>query len=298
MPTEDSWVAIHSAELSAAIDPLGAQLSLLRDAKGCDLLWNGDAAIWNGRAPVLFPLVGMLAGGQYRLGDRHYTMARHGFARRSLFTIASQSATSATFRLSETPDTLAIYPFRFELEVQFSIDSARLTIESRVRNTGEVLLPASLGYHPALRWPLYPEQPRSAYFIEFDQDEPEPLRQLDDNGLLKSERIATPVHNRRLDLRDALFTHDALIFDRIRSRSVRYGAAGGSRIEVSYPHMPYLGIWTKPGAGFICIEPWAGISDEAGYDGDLYGRVGSFSVPPGDTHTLGMSISVLNSAGR
>ena len=56
------WVALESDALSAAIDPQGAQLSLLRDAAGRDLLWDGDPAIWKGRAPLLFPIVGALCG--------------------------------------------------------------------------------------------------------------------------------------------------------------------------------------------------------------------------------------------
>ena len=291
--SETNWIEIRSADLSAAIDPLGAQLSVLRDADDRDLLWDGDPTIWNGRAPILFPIVGMLAGGQYRLGDRHYAMGRHGFARRSLFTVASHAATTAVFRLTENPDTLAIYPFRFELDVQFAVEGPCLAITSKVRNTGDTPLPASLGYHPALRWPLPGDAERAAHWIEFETDEPEPLRQLDDNGLLRHEPIPSPVQGRRLDLADALFTHDALIFDRVRSRSLSYGADHGPRIGVSFPGVPYLGIWTKPGAGFICIEPWAGVTDEAGYEGDLYGRAGGFVVPPGGTHSVGMSLSLL-----
>ncbi len=293
--SEATWLSIRSADLSAAIDPLGAQLSVLRDADGRDLLWDGDPAVWNGRAPILFPIVGMLAGGQYRLGERHYEMGRHGFARRSQFAVVSHTRTTAVFRLTQNPDTLKAYPFDFELEVRFALDGPRLAITSEVHNSGGVALPASLGYHPALRWPLPGSQPRAAHFIEFEQDEPEPLRQLDDNGLLKRERIPTPVSNRRLALADELFMHDALIFDHVRSRSVTYGAATGTRIEVSFPGVPYLGVWTKPGAGFICIEPWAGITDEAGYDGDIYGRAGSFIVPPGGRHSVAMSIEVLRS---
>jgi len=297
MPAENSWLGIHSADLHAAIDPLGAQLSVLRDAHDRDLLWDGNPAVWNGRAPILFPIVGMLVRGQYRLGERHYTMMRHGFARHSLFTVLSHTATAAVFRLTQNPDTLAVYPFRFALELEFAIQGPRLAINAEVRNTGDAPLPASLGFHPALRWPLAGNASRAGHFIEFEQDEPEPLRQLDDNGLLQTARIPTPVRNRRLDLADALFTHDALIFDRIRSRSVIYGAAHGPRVQVSFPGVPYLGIWSKPGAGFVCIEPWAGITDEAGYDGDIYGRIGGFVVPPGGTHRVGMTISLSGPEG-
>ena len=289
----DAWISLRSADLEAAIDPLGAQLSILRDASGRDLLWDGDPAVWNGRAPILFPIVGMLAGGQYRLGDRRYTLGRHGFARRSLFSVATHTATTAAFRLVHSPETFAVYPFQFELEVMFQLEGPTLAVTSWVRNTAEVPLPASLGYHPALRWPLPGGETRAAHFIEFEQDEPEPLRRLDDNGLLQRESIPSPVQGRRLTLADELFTHDALIFDHVRSRSVTYGSEVGPRIEVAFPGVPFLGIWSKPGAQFVCIEPWQGVTDEAGYAGDLYGRVGGFVVPPGGVHSVGMSITLI-----
>ena len=123
--------------------------------------------------------------------------------------------------------------------------------------------------------------------------EPEALRRINADGLLQRQTIPTPVQGRRLDLRDDLFAHDALVFDRIRSRSVIYGGDTGPRIEVSFPGMPMLGIWSKPGAGFVCIEPWQGVADEEGFDGDLYQRNGGFVVPPSGVHQAGFSITLL-----
>jgi galactose mutarotase-like enzyme len=101
------------------------------------------------------------------------------------------------------------------------------------------------------------------------------------------------VQNRRLMLRDELFVADALIFDRITSRTVTYGSDIGPRIALSFPGVPYLGVWTKPGANFICIEPWHGITDPQGFTGELQDKPGSLIVPPGGTATVAMSISVL-----
>jgi galactose mutarotase-like enzyme len=150
-----------------------------------------------------------------------------------------------------------------------------------------------VGYHPGFRWPLPYGQPRSAHFIEFAQDEPAPIRRLDSHGLLTAERHSTPVSNRRLQLEDSLFERDVVIFDEFRSRRVTYGAAAGPRIEVSFPNATYLGIWTKPGAGFICIEPWRGIADPVGFSGDLRQKPGVFEVAPGEAQTLEMAITVL-----
>lgn len=287
------WITIRSTGLSATIDPLGAQLSILRDAAGRDLQWQGDPQVWAGRAPILFPIVGMLVAGQYRTGGHRYSLPRHGFARVRRFTVTEAGPTSVTFRLTADAQTLAVYPFQFELDVNFTIQDATLSVTSWIRNRGERPMPASLGYHPAFAWPLPYGENRAAHFIEFEAAEPAPIRRLDSNGLLLPQPMPTPVVNRRLALRDELFTADALIFDQVRSRSVTYGSEVGPRIAVSFPGVPYLGVWTKPGANFICIEPWQGVTDAQGFGGELEDRPGSVRVPPAQARAVGISITLL-----
>jgi len=286
------WISIHSDELSALIDPRGAQLSALRDRSGRDLLWNGDPSIWTGRAPLLFPIVGALAGGRYRLGANAYPLSRHGFARGSDFELVAASAASAVFRLGADAASFAVYPFHFELEVHFELEGASLSVTTCVRNRGTADMPASFGYHPALRWPLPFDQPRAAHGIEFETEEPAPVRRLDADGLLTPEHHPTPVVGRHLRLTDSLFESDVIILDAVRSRSVLYGAAAGPHIRVSFPATPWLGIWTKPGAEFICIEPWHGIADPQGYDGDFRDKPGVFLLAPGDVRPIRMVLTL------
>jgi galactose mutarotase-like enzyme len=290
---QSDWITIRSTGLSATINPLGAQLSVLRDADGRDLQWQGDPAVWAGRAPLLFPIVGMLAGGQYRTGGESFALPRHGFARGRRFVVASAGPSAATFRLTADAQTLAVYPFQFELDVDFAVEDASLAVTSWIRNCGKADMPASLGYHPAFAWPLPYGENRAAHFIEFEDDEPAPIRRLDGNGLLLPQRFATPVANRRLMLRDELFTADALIFDQLVSRSVTYGSEVGPRIAVSFPGVPYLGIWSKPGANFICIEPWHGVTDPEGFNGELQDKPGSLIVRPGQAVAVGMTVTLL-----
>src|SRR5580692_10578588 len=105
MPNRTDWVAFGSKSLRARVDPLGAQLSELADAAGRPLLWSGDPAVWSGRAPLLFPIVGALAGGRYRLGAEHYALSRHGFARTAPFEMIESTPLSATFRLRSDENT-------------------------------------------------------------------------------------------------------------------------------------------------------------------------------------------------
>jgi galactose mutarotase-like enzyme len=287
-------VSLGSGELTARIDPLGAQLTALVDSSGRDLLWDGDPAVWSGRAPLLFPIVGELAGGRYRLGDRSFALPRHGFARRSVFAVVASTADRALFRLQADPASRALYPFEFELDVEFTVRGSSLTIAAVVKNTGPSPLPASFGFHPALRWPLPYGQPRAAHTIEFAADEPAAVRRLDAHGLLDPKPQPTPILARRLALADPLFTNDVVILDQVQSRFVTYGADSGPRIRVSFPDAPYLGLWTKPGAQFICIEPWHGIADPEGYTGDFTAKPGIFSVAPGADRTIEMTLTLLH----
>jgi galactose mutarotase-like enzyme len=290
---QSDWITIRTTGLTATINPLGAQLSVLRDAADRDLLWNGDPTVWAGRAPILFPIVGMLAGGQYRIGDQRYALPRHGFARNRIFRVADAGPSSVTFRLSADEATLAVYPFRFELDVNFSLEDSSLAVTSWIRNLDVREMPASLGYHPAFVWPLPYGEDRAAHFIEFEANEPAPIRCLDGNGLLSPQGSPTPVMNRRLTLRDELFAADALVFDKIVSRTVTYGSEVGPRIAVSFPGVPYLGLWTKPGARFICIEPWQGVTDPQGFNGEFKDKPGCVRLPPGAAAAIGMTITLL-----
>lgn len=290
---QSGWISLKSGDLVAEINPLGAQLSILRDRTGLDLLWDGDPSVWTGRAPLLFPIVGTLNGGSYRLGSKIYPLARHGFARGRLFEMIDSSPATAVLRLKADEETLKLYPFRFELDVHFTLDGPTLLVTTWVRNAGDEDMPASFGYHPAFRWPLPFGRTRSSHFIEFSNDEPAPVRRLNPDGLLSPERHATPISHQRLALGDTLFQDDVLIFDAIRSRSVTYGADGGPRIRISYPDMPYLGIWTKPGANFICIEPWRGVADPEGFSGDFTAKTGVFTVVPGAAIPMTMAITLL-----
>src|ERR1700731_2829041 len=221
---QSQWVSLSSGDLTAGIDPMGAQLSTLRDRAGRDLLWGGDPSVWAGRAPILFPIVGTLAGGGYRLGSKTYHLPRHGFARGKLFDIVGATSAAAAFRLRADETTLQIYPFRFELEVRFALEGPTLVVTTYVRNAGDEDMPASFGYHPAFRWPLPYGRARPSHFIEFARDEPAPIRRLDADGLLTPEGHTTPIYQRRLALEDSLFQKDVIILDEIHSRSVTYGA--------------------------------------------------------------------------
>ena len=283
-----SRVSISTAALSAEISATGAELVRMQDHAGADLLWDGNPAVWNGRSPLLFPIVGEVKGNRLNVAGKAYEIGRHGFARTSTFALVASEAASCTWRLESSDATRRQYPFEFRLDVTYRIEGATLHMEARVTNTGAAAMPASFGFHPALRWPLPYGKPRAAHEIVFERAEPAPIRRPID-GLLSAAQFATPVRDRHLLLHDDLFEDGALVFDTLASRSVLYGEA----IRVDFPRMPHLGIWTKPGAGYVCIEPWQGHASPEGFDGEFADKPGVIAITPGATESFGMSIALV-----
>lgn len=286
-------VTITSKTLSAEIATLGAELQRLTDADGEQLLWDGDPDVWKGPAPILFPVIGTMVGGQYRLDGISYPMPKHGFARHSAFEVIARSDSAVTMRLAASAETRAIYPFEFTLEVLFALGGTTLSVTAVIANAGNDPMPASFGFHPAFRWPLPFGAARADHRLRFAHSEPAPVRRIDRDGFLTPTEHPTPVEGNELRLHDDLFIDDALIFDRLISRQVVYGAPDRPRIQLSFEDFPMLGVWTKPGAHFICIEPWQGCSDPQGFDGDLRDKPGIVQIAPGAKREFTMRIALL-----
>lgn len=284
-------IEISSAALSATINPFGAELTSLRDAEGRELMTDADPAFWTGRAPILFPIVGALNGDTYRVEGREYSLPKHGFARRMLFEVVEVAAHRATLRLTDSEATLAVYPWRFSLDISFILSGATLSIEVAVGNPGDAALPASFGFHPAFAWPLPYDRDRADHRILFEADEG-PLRSLTPEGLIRPEDRPSPLDGRTLKLADELFTDDALIWDPVASRRVTYGGSDGPQLAVDFPDTGMLGIWTKPGAHYVCIEPWHGIADPAGFTGDFRDKPGVFEVAPHGAVQVNMRVTL------
>lgn len=285
-------VEITSGQLSAAINPLGAELTHLRDADGRELMTDADPAFWTGHAPILFPIVGALNGDSYRVDGQAYHLPKHGFARRSLFECVEQARDRVRFRMTDSEATRAVYPFAFALEIAFVVEGTTLRVTATVENPGETPLPASFGFHPAFSWPLPYGRDRGDHRITFGSDEPGALRELTPGGLILPEPRQSPLDGRVLHLADDLFTQDALIWDPVASDHVRYGAGDGPSLVVRFPDTPQLGIWTKPGAHYVCIEPWNGIADPVGFAGDYRDKPGVFEVAPQASKQIEMSVTL------
>ncbi|RWA76873.1 MAG: aldose 1-epimerase family protein [Mesorhizobium sp.] len=284
-------VTLHADGISATIVGQGAELVSLRDADGTELLWQAGPA-WRRHSPVLFPIVGRLKGDQLRHGGQAYPMTQHGFARDKRFAWAEQGPSSCTLVLTDDAETRGHYPFAFRLAISYSLAPRQLGATFEVANTGDEVLPASIGAHPAFNWPLLPELPKEAYRLTFAENDPAPIRRLKD-GLLLPTPLPTPIEGKTLALSERLFDKDAVILDRPASSSVRCAAERGPAIEMSWQGFNELGIWSKlGGAPFLCIEPWHGIASPVDFDGEFADKPGVMLIEPGAKRTLTYRIAV------
>jgi galactose mutarotase-like enzyme len=289
----DRLVGIESGALRARINPLGAELWSLTDGAGREYMTDADPAFWTGHAPILFPIVGMLNGGRYRLDGREYALAKHGFARTSRFAVVETQADRATFRLTDSEATRAAYPFAFALDVEFRLAAATLHVTATITSRDTQPMPFSFGFHPAFAWPLPGGADKAAHRVVFARDEPAPIRRIDvASGLLLPEPEPSPVADRVLDPDRDQFVADAMIWDRLESRALSFGAEGGAWIDLAFPDCAILGIWQKPGAAYLALEPWQGINDPVGFAGDFRAKPGVVELAPGAEARFRLDVTV------
>lgn len=283
--------SLRSRRLSATVKAHGAELCSLKDGGGVEFVWQAGPE-WPRHAPLLFPIVGRLAGDELRHRGKTYRMTQHGFARDNRFAWAERSERRCALVLEDSDTTRALYPFAFRLTAIYALDDAGLDLTLTIANTGKETLPASLGGHPAFNWPLQPGLAKESYALTFTSAESSPVRRLD-GGLLRPAAEPSPVKGAVLPLSASLFTDDALIFDRIESNAVRHAASTGPWLKMSWSGFRELGLWSKPsGAPFLCIEPWRGYASRAAFDGEFVDKPGLMHIAPEAEERLSFRIEV------
>jgi galactose mutarotase-like enzyme len=283
---------LRSADLVVRVASRGAELVSVAPVEGPELLWQAGPA-WPRHAPVLFPIVGRLPGDVLEVDGITYPMTQHGFARDREFTVLTAGPDQLRLRLEDDEQTRAHFPYAFRLDLHYAVDGPVLTVSYELTNPGTQDLPASLGAHPAFVWPLPGGAAKEAHTLTFAAPEPAPVRRLE-AGLLSPVRHDSPVQGRVLRLSEQLFLDDALILDDVASRSVRYTAPGSPGLEVSWQGFAQLGLWSKPGADFLCIEPWHGFASPVGSPPAFPGKPGLMVLAPRETRRLSVAVRVLS----
>jgi galactose mutarotase-like enzyme len=288
--TDDQHI-LRSSGIAATIKADGAELCSLRNAEGRELLWQAGE-VWPRHSPLLFPIIGRLKNDELHHRGKTYPMTQHGVARDHRFEWLARGPAFCKLVLVDNAATRARYPFAFRLEVTCAVKDADLDITLTVTNTGNEVLPASLGGHPAFNWPLLPGLAKQDYALTFSHDETAPIRRLQ-GGLMLATPEPTPIGGKILPLSERLFDADAVILDHPASHSVRFAADRGPSIEMSWDGFHELGIWSKPGGvPFLCIEPWHGFASPVDFDGEFSDKPGLMHIPPSATRSLSYRIRI------
>ena len=287
MPTS---ISISNEHLTIDVSSLGAEMQALSSRDGRSWLWNGDATFWNGRSPILFPIVGKAADDTISIDGQSYPMGQHGFARRSEFALAEHTATKTRHELAASPATKAVYPFDFLLAVEHMIEGRSLTVAAEVSNRDLRPMPFGVGFHSAFVWPL-PGAGEKAHDVVLDNGGEPALVRLK-GGLINPEPLASPFAHGRLVLDHAMFDADAMIFPEGAGKGLRYGVDGGPALKFDFENLPNLALWTKPGAPFLCVEPWHGTAATVGSSGELADRPSTTMLAPGETARFAFTVEI------
>lgn len=258
------------------VKPEGAELCSIRK-NGIEYLWQADPLFWKRHSPVLFPIVGSLWEGEFRVEGKSYAMSQHGFARDSVFSLLSQSSDSICFRLCSDENTLKSFPYPFVLDISYTLKDSCIEVGWKVENTSDKEIYFQIGAHPAFFYPHFDAAQKERGYFAFDKKEGlECVRiaqkgcvdalkryplELDEEGLL-------PLSRDSFDEVDTLILQDSQLKEvTLLDKEKRPWL--GLKFNA-----PVVGLWSPPGknAPFICIEPWYGRCDSVGYTGDYKGR--------------------------
>lgn len=286
---------LSNASLTANLRTRGGELVSLRDRAGTEYIWQGDPAFWSGQNPILFPIVGSLKDGKVGINGRTYEMGRHGFARQSEFTLAEQGEDFAVLELRESPETLARYPFPFVLRVRHRLLENGFSTAFSVENPGETPLSFCIGAHTAIRCPLFAGERFEDYQLTFDQPEDGDTLLLTPQGLLQSGKAEPKLRAGTITPDYADFRRlDTLIFQGLRSQNVSLRHRDTGRgVSLDFRDFPMIAFWTKPGAPFLCMEPWHGCAAYEDESGRFQDKPHVVTLAPGGKRELAYTFTLL-----
>lgn len=279
---------IRKSGLTAVISQHGAELVSLRSDLGTEYIWDGNPKFWAKHSPVLFPIVGTLKNNEYCYKGNTFTLSRHGFARDMQFEVLLHKEDEVVFSLTANPSTLKVFPFQFELQIQYSFEAGALKIGYLVKNNNDFEMPFSIGAHPAFSLPGKFED----YSLAFNCQEQLESFSLENDLLSEKVTLLKPI-DKKLPLNYKLFENDALVFKTIKSDAITILHKQKPLLQINFKDFPNLGIWTKQNAPFLCIEPWFGYADMVTTTGDILEKEGIIILEPQSNFSASFNIAAI-----
>ena len=275
---------INNEELTVTLSDIGGEpISIKKD--GHEYLWHRDPAYWKSSAPLLFPTVGRLRGGEWSHGGKTYQMGNHGFARaRQMNAVAMRDY--AEFSLKDNDETRKVYPFSFSLRRRFKLTKNAMIETVTVTNTDNCDIYFGMGLHPGFMLP------EGAARLSLDCYESPRRQLLSPRFLMADESELYELRDGRyIDLNNSLFDNDAIILSGVREATLESPDSDRS-VRVSFPDAKYVGFWQPmhSDAPFLCIEPWQSLPASDAPDGtppdEISERHGFITLEPGKSYNF------------
>ena len=227
--------------------------------QGAKVLDSNGNIYWKRQAPILFPIVGQLKNSQTQIEGEIYEMSQHGFARDMDFEEISKTENKHHYMLKYNEGTLKKYPYKFELHVIYEIIGDTLTVTYKVKNIDDKIIYFGLGGHPAFNC----DYSNGEYEIVFSENEDKIVFLKLKNGLIDTEKAQNILQDNKIYLKEDTFDNDAIIMKNIKSNKVvlQNHETNQKILEFDFTGFPYLALWSKKGAPFVCIEPWQNTAD-------------------------------------
>ena len=278
-------VTIKNEKLTVKIAKLGAELKSV-EQNGKEFIWEGHPEIWANSAPILFPICGGLKEDKFVFEGKEYNLNKHGYVRNTVFEVEELKEDAVTFLHTSNGETKKCYPFDYELRVIFRLKNNSVETEYNVTNTGDGKMYFSVGSHEGYATPEGIEN----YDIIF------PEKVTLNTSALYGNLVANTTYpvikdTNVLPLYESFFAVDALVFRNcpVKSAALR-NRKTGKKITVDFPNATSLLFWHKPNAGYMCVEPWAGLPDVVGSSYDITEKEGIITLDGGkvysDIHTI------------
>ncbi len=251
---------------------------------------------WKRHAPVLFPIVGKLKRNQTIINGRTFEIMQHGFARDMQYEPVTKLDNFHSYVLRSNKYTMARYPYEFELYNTYRQEENKLIFIYKVINTGKSNMPFGLGAHPAFKIDQ-DDLIRGNYYLEFEEEETRAHFLYLIDGLVGTEYAKNKLErNKIITLDEHTFDNDAIIVKGIQNKkiSLKNRRTHKKILTMDFTDWPYLGIWSKPGAPFICLEPWMSTADRINSTNIFVKKPDMLVLAPGEEFENKFSVEFFN----
>lgn len=264
--------------------------------QGEDSIDENGKVYWDKHAPIMFPIVGKLKRNQTIINGRTFEILPNGFANDMEYEPVTKLDNFHSYMLKSNKYTMARFPYEFELYNTYRQEENKLIFIYKVINTGNTNMPFGLGSMPAFKIDQ-DDFKRGNYYLEFEEEETRAHFLYLIDGLVATEYGKNKLeYNKYISLDEHTFDNDAIIVKGIQDKkiSLKNKRTKKTILTMDFTDWPYLAIWSKSGAPFICIEPWMSTPDSINSSNIFVKKPNMFVLSPKEEFENKFSVEFFN----